>query len=271
MKKMYQILNSLCNGGIMKKRIIATLFSAAILTAPFVTLPAGAINYSDERVERGYVSVSYTAEKEVAPDTAEVSIAIRTDDKKSLQEAVRKNKEISDKVYAYLKGMINSANGDYIKTANFSAAPNYTYSSDKRYLDKYVVSNSIVVHTKSLDKISTMIDKSLTLGATDVNGLDFSLSEKDAVCGELLTTASKQARKRAEIVAAAAGSSISGIKNLDTSCSVNRIGNYNYARNTLMMSKASGAQDSGTPEGASNIEAGVIKVFSSVNASYYLK
>lgn len=271
-KKMFQILNSLCNGGIMKKLIIASLFSAAILAAPFATLPAGAINYSDEKAERGYVSVSYTAEKEVSPDTVEVSIAIKTDDKKSMQEAVRKNKEISDKVYAYLKGMITTANGDYIKTANFSASPSYTYSSGKRFLDKYVVSNSIIVHTKSLDKISVLIDKSLTLGATDVNSLDFSLSEKDAQCAELLANASKQARKRAEIVANASGSTITGIKHLDTSCSVNRAGNFNYARNTLMMSKAAGAmEDAAVPEAAPNIEAGVIKVYSSVNASYYLK
>lgn len=258
----------------MKKLILASMFSLAILSAPFAILPAGAINYSDEKSERGYVSVSYTAEKEVSPDTVEVSIAIKTDDKKSMQEAVRKNKEISDKVYAYLKSMITPANGDYIKTANFSATPSYTYSSGKRFLDKYVVSNNIIVHTKSLDKISILIDKSITLGATDVNSLDFSLSEKDAQCAELLTKASKQARKRAEIVAAASGSSITGIKNLDTSCTVNRAGNFAYARNTLMMEKsAAGAmEDVAIDTGAApNIEAGVIKVFSSVNASYYLK
>lgn len=256
----------------MKKLIIASLFSAAILAAPFATMPAGAINYSDEKVEKGYVSVSYTAEKEVAPDTVQVSIAIKTDDKKSMQEAVRKNKEISDKVYSYLKGMITPANGDYIKTANFSATPNYKYESGKRFFDKYTVSNNIIVHTKSLDKISIIIEKSINLGATDVNSLDFSLSEKDAQCGELLTKASKQARKRAEIVAAASGSSITGIKNIDTSCTVNRAGNFAYARNTLMMAKSAGAmEDSAVPESAPNIEAGVIKVYSSVNASYYLK
>ena len=256
----------------MKKIIIAS-FCAALLTVPFASLPAGAINNVDEASKRGYVSVSYTAEKEVAPDTVEISVAVRTDDKKSMQEASRKNKEISDKVYAYLKSMINPANGDYIKTCNYSASPSYNYSSGKRYLDKYVVSNNIIVHTKSIDKISTLIDKSITLGATDIDSLNFSLSEKDAQCAELLSNATKQARKRAEIVAAASGSAITGIKNIETSCSVNRSGgNFNYARNSLMMAKASGAMEDGAmPEAAPNIEAGVIRIYSNINAKFYLK
>lgn len=255
----------------MKKLIIASLFSVAILTAPLATLPAGAINNSDEKVERGYVSVSYTAEKEVSPDTVEVSIAIRTEDKKSMQEAVSKNKEISDKVYAYLKGMLTTANGDYIKTANFSASPNYIYNSGKRTLDKYVVSNNIIVHTKSIDKISGMIDKSLSLGATNIDSLNFSLSEKDSQCTELLSNAAKQARKRADVVAASSGTTIAGIKNIDTSCSVNRASNYGYIQNSMMRAKSAGAMDAAVPEAAPNIEAGVIKIYSSVNASYYIK
>ena len=79
----------------MKKIIIAS-FCTALLTVPFAALPAGAINNIDEASKRGYVSVSYTAEKEVAPDTVEISVAVRTDDKKSMQEASRKNKEISN-------------------------------------------------------------------------------------------------------------------------------------------------------------------------------
>lgn len=256
----------------MKKIIIAS-FCASLFTMPFLTLPAGAINNVDEASKRGYVSVSYTAEKEVAPDTVEISIAVRSEDKKSMQEASRKNKEISDKVYAYLKENITPANGDYIKTSNYSASPSYTYSSGKRYLDKYVVSNNIIVHTKSLDKISSMIDKSITLGATDVNSLNFSLSEKDEQCAELLSNATKQARKRAEIVAAASGSTITGIKNIETSCSVNRSGgNFNYARNSLMLAKAAGTmEDAAASEGAPNIEAGIIRIYSNINARFYLK
>ena len=163
----------------MKKVIAATMLSSVLLTLPTSTLPAGAVNGIDSTLNKGYVSVSYTAEKEVSPDTVEVSISVKTDDKKSMQEAVRKNKEISDKVYSYLKSVITPANGDYVKTSNFSASPSYIYNNNKRTLDKYNVSNNVIVHTKSIDKISTIINNSLSLGATDVDSLNFLLSEKD--------------------------------------------------------------------------------------------
>lgn len=255
----------------MKKIIAATMLSSVLLTLPTLTLPAGAVNGIDSTTNKGYVSVSYTAEKEVSPDTVEVSISVKTDDKKSMQEAVRKNKEISDKVYSYLKSVITPANGDYVKTSNFSASPSYIYNSNKRVLDKYEVSNNVIVHTKSIDKISTIIDKSLSLGATDVDSLNFSLSEKDSQCADLLSNATKQARKRAEIVATAAGSSVVGIKNIDTTCSLNNSNRYPVYRNSLMMAK-SASMDGAAPEASSvNIEAGTIKIYSNVNASFYLK
>lgn len=255
----------------MKKIISASLLSAVLLTT-CVTLPAGAINgTSDDNKDRGYVSVSYTSEKEVSPDTAEVSIAVKTNDKKTMQEAVQKNKEISEKVYAYLKSAINTSNGDYIKTSNYSASPRYIYNNGKRTLDKYEVSNNIIVHTKSIDKIAVFIDKSLSLGATNVDSLNFSLSEKDTQCADLLSSAAKQARKRADIVAEASGSAVSGVKSIDASCTVNRYNNVPQFRNSLMMAKSASSAD-GTEESApANIEAGTIKIYSNINASYYLK
>ena len=54
----------------MKKVIAATMLSSVLLALP--TLPAGAVNGIDSTLNKGYVSVSYTAEKEVSPDTVEV-------------------------------------------------------------------------------------------------------------------------------------------------------------------------------------------------------
>lgn len=255
----------------MKKVIAATMLSSVLLTLPTSTLPAGAVNGIDSTLNKGYVSVSYTAEKEVSPDTVEVSISVKTDDKKSMQEAVRKNKEISDKVYSYLKSVITPANGDYVKTSNFSASPSYIYNNNKRTLDKYNVSNNVIVHTKSIDKISTIIDNSLSLGATDVDSLNFLLSEKDTQCADLLSSAAKQARKRADIVATSVGSSVVGIKNIDTTCSLNNSSRYPVYRNSLMMAKAESMDGATSETNSVNIEAGTIKIYSNVNASFYLK
>jgi uncharacterized protein YggE len=255
----------------MKRFLIASMFSAALLVVPFASLPAGAVNKSDEvDCKQGVVSVSYTAEKEVSPDTVQISIAVKTTDKYAMQNATKQNKEISDKIYNYLKGAINPANNDYIKTSNYSARPVYLYQDRKQVFDKYEVSNNIIVHTKSIDKIAQMIDKSLTLGATNVDSLNFSLSEKDKYCDELLAKATSEVVKRANVVAGAAGTSVDGVKSLGTSCSLNQYQAVNYARNSLMMAKSAVAEDSAMGS-SSPIEAGVIKVYSTVNGVFRLK
>lgn len=243
-----------------------------VLSALILSLAAGCASAiaTTTGIERGYISVNTTANTEIAPDVAEVSIAVQTYDSKSMQKATLQNKEISDKVMAELKSMINPANGDFIKTSDFSASPVYSYSGNKRTLDKYQVSNSVIVHTKSIDKVGAMIDKAVALGATNVNSLNFSVSNYDAQCEDLLAIAAKKASKRAEAVAKAVPATIAGIRTMDVSCSANNNSRtqYRFMKSNMMTMDAAGA----VPEAAStSIESGVIKIYANVNASYFVK
>ncbi len=251
----------------MKKFLTVGLLVGA-LVFPLTYLPANSV---DTTKDQGFLSVSYSTEKEVSPDTVEFSISVKTTDKKSMQEASRKNKEISNKVYEYLKSNINSANGDYIKTSNYSATPVYVYQNNKRVLDKYEVSNNIVVHTKNMDKVSSYIDKSIELGATNVNSLNFTLSNKDGLCSELLSKSGKQVRNRANVVAGAIGSTVTGIKSVHTSCSLNqRRVSYGYTNMKLM--RVGATMDAAAPETAStDIEAGNITIYANIDAEFYVK
>lgn len=246
----------------MKKYIVALLF--LLLSSAAVQAVTG---YA---IERGYISVNTTANSEVAPDIAEISIAVQTYDSKSMQKATLQNKEISDKVIASLKSMINTSNGDYIKTSDFNASPIYTYSGNKRNLDKYQVSNSVIVHTKSIDKVGAMIDKAISLGATNVNSLSFSVSNYEKQCNDLLNLAVKRAYDRASTVAKAAVTSISGVRTMDVSCSANSVNRsqYRFMKANMLSADAVG----GAVEASStSIESGVIKIFANVNASYFVK
>ena len=222
-------------------------------------------------VERGYISVNTSANAEITPDIAEVSIAIITYDNKSMQKATVQNKEISDKVISTLKSMINTTNGDYIKTANFSASPQYIYKDNKRILDKYQVSNSVIVHTKSIDKVGSMIDKSIALGATNVNSLNFSVSSTEKQCNDLITLASKRAKERVDAALKPLTSSVAGIKSMDISCSTNNTVRPQYRMMKANMMMADGAVAQEAPESATIIEQGVIKIYANVNAQYFVK
>ncbi len=220
--------------------------------------------------EKGYVSASASADKELTPDTVEISVSVVTYDTKSLQEATAKNKEISENVYAALKGMINTANKDYIKTSNFSANPQYTYNNGKKRLDKYRVSNSIIIHTKSIEKVGDMIDKAISLGATDVNNMNFSVSEYENECNALLANAGKKARSQADALIKSVGSEITGVKSLSGSCNSSG-NNTRYRYNMLAKSMNSMDMAEGAAEPATPIEAGVVKIYANVNASFFVK
>ncbi len=219
-------------------------------------------------IERGYISVNTSANTEVAPDVAEISIAVVTYDAKSMQKATLSNKEISENVINALKTMINTNNGDYIKTSDFHASPIYSYSGSKRTLDKYQVSNSVIVHTKSIDKVGEIIDKSISLGATNVNNLSFSVSNYERQCNELLALAVDKAQKRVLAASKAAGTTVDGVRSMDINCSANN----SYQPRMLMANKmmASGEADSVSAV-STTIESGVIKIYATLNASYFVK
>ena len=249
----------------MKKLLSTSLI--ALCAAAFLSTGAMAADVQ----ERGMVSVSTSANTEIMPDVVEISIAVETSDPKSLQKATEENKMISDKVYTALSSMIKKDNGDYVKTANFNASPIYNYNSNKKTLSKYQVSNTIIVHTKSVSDVGKMIDKAISLGATNVNDLRFSVSSYDKQCNDLLVIATKKAYSRANLLVGSAGSSLNGLKSINGSCSTSEASPYQYrmmAKNVMTMDAASGS----APESSSiPIQAGVIKIFANVNASFFVK
>lgn len=241
-----------------------------LISAVIVGLALGcaSVQAISESIERGYISVNTSANAELAPDVAEISIAVKTYDNKSMQKATLQNKEISEQVISTLKSMIDTSKGDYIKTADFSATPIYSYSGNKRNFDKYQVLNSVVVHTKSIDKIGTMIDKAIALGATDVNSLNFSVSNYEAQCNDLLTLAAKKASARANAVAKTVPTTLAGIRSMDVSCSASNSSRPQYK---MLMANRAMMMDSEAAGSSTSIESGVIKVFANVSATYFVK
>ena len=245
-----------------------------VLTAAILAITAGCMatqaNVPTNGIEKGFISVSTSANAELVPDIAEVSIAVITSDHKSMQKATLQNKEISDKVIATLKSMINTLNGDYIKTSDFNASPIYNYSGNKKTLDKYQVSNSVIVHTKNIEKVGSMIDKSIELGATNVNSLNFSVSSYEAKCNDLITLAANRAKERANAALKTVPTTITGVKTMDVSCSENNAyrPQYRMMKSNLMMSNGPVAAEA-APQ--TTIEQGIVKIYANVNASYYVK
>ncbi len=247
----------------MKKSLVIVAVLAMFTASTDLSVQAVTTNN-----DKGIISVSTNANTEVAPDVAEISFAVQTSDAKSMQKATMANKEISDKVYAELKTMINPANGDYIKTSDFSASPVYSYSNSKKTFERYEVSNRVIVHTKSIDKVGKMIDNAIVAGATNVDNLSFSVSNYESQCNDLIAIATKKAKDRAEVIAKSLSTSLLGVSNITTSCSTN---NYNPPRFYMAKNMIADVAAESTISGGTSISNGVVKVNATVNAGFYVK
>ena len=248
----------------MKKTLLA--ITVLSLLAGCATLSTQAVTQTTP--ERGMIHVSTSANTEIAPDVVEISFAVVTSDTKSMQKATVLNKETSDRVLSTLKSMLKTDNGDYIKTSDFSASPIYSYSGSKRNLDKYEVSNRVIIHTKSLDKVGTMIDKAIEAGATNVDNLTFSVSNYDSQCDQLLGIATQKAKTRAGVVAKNLSATLDGIKSFDLSCNAN---NNNTPRLYMAKNMLSAVADEAAGASPTSISGGVVKINANVNATFFVK
>jgi len=242
----------------MKKILTSALVCSVIIAATAFSCRASVVE-KDE----GYISVNASATKEVAPDQAQITVNIETSDK-SLQKASEDNKIAAGKVYSSLKAILNTEKGDYIKTSNYSANPVYICTKDnKKVFDKYVVSNNVVVKTKNIDMVSKLVEKAIEYGATNVNDLQFLVADYDSACNQALAELTKKAYSQAFSIANSINSKIIGTKSISSTCNADNNQRPYYA----MMAKS--PADSNPL--ATQIESGKIKIYASIDASFYVK
>lgn len=237
------------------KKLFALLI--ALFAISFVSLSAIADTIEKET---GFISVNESTTKEVSPNQAEISFAIETSDK-SLKKASEDNKTIAGGVYSALKQILGT--NEEIKTSNYSAKPQYTYTKDnKKILDKYIVTNSIAIKTKKIELVPKLIDTAISQGATNVNNLQFSSTDYDNNCNDILAELTKKTYSQTNAVAKSINAQIIGIKSINATCNQETNPRSVYA----MMAKGSMDGGSATP-----IESGKVKIYANVDASFYVK
>ncbi len=243
----------------MKKALIFTL-------ALYIALSTTCAFTAEE--DRGYIGITTRAEQEFAPNVANFKFYIETSDK-DLDMATEKNKQETQKALEAVKKELDGAKGDSIKTINFSANPEYRYKNGKKEFVQYNVTNGFQVTLKNTDNLGKIISKGLQNGATRVDDLNFSLDNTHNACNNLIKEAVSLSKTRANETAKAAGSYITGIKSINASCS----GDSTYYPQARLMNSAKFATTSAgdTAESSVPTELGTIKMFSTVNAQYFVK
>ena len=237
-------------------------FSLSLMLCLSMLLVAQVCDAADIKEEKGYISLSGSMEREVEPNVARVTFSVVTTGKE-VKKASEENNILTNKIMSALKEITNEET-DKIKTINFSVNPVYERINNNREIINYTVNNSISVETKNVKSVSKLIDTALASGANRFNGLSFSFENDKTACNEMYPIVLKELRTEADILAKAAGTSVSKVKQINASCSTN----MSYSNRMVYAAKSDGMsmESSSTP-----IESGKVKVNVRVNADFFVK
>jgi uncharacterized protein YggE len=148
------------------------------------------------------------------PDRARIDVGVVTQAPQS-QDAAAQNARRVDGVLAALRKALG-ASAD-IKTISYSLNPNYQYQPNGREpkITGYTATNVVRVTLDDLAKIGNVIDGATQAGANQVQSIQFTLRDEQAVRGQALREAALKARAEADALAAALGLKINRIMSVE--------------------------------------------------------
>lgn len=208
------------------------------------------------------ISVNGKGEVLVAADTAVVTLGVTTQNKDVLEAQNTVNAAI-EKIRAAL--IENGIKKEDINTDRLRIYAVYNYLDGVEQLNAYNASSYLAIRTTDMDMVGTIIDIAFEAGANTLNDIVFSASDTEEASAQALTAAVKDARSKAEIMAAAAGLKITGIESITES--------YSYSGDSgLNAFYKNASADAAQAEGASTlVQAAKLQVSASVSIVFEAK
>jgi uncharacterized protein YggE len=188
------------------------------------------------------------------PDTANITVAVVTQGQTALA-AQTENARKTDAVVRAVKSAMG-ANAE-VETSGYSLQPQYTYRQNEQPLIQgYQARNGVNVTLSDLARVGAVIDAATAAGANNVDSLSFTLREDRAARDESLAGATREALRKAQIMAGALGGRVTRIVEVQESGTVQRPPIYT---DQIQMSVAGARQSVPTP-----VEIGTLNVRSQV-------
>ena len=175
------------------------------------------------------------------------------------KQAAQDNANIMTKVKHAVIGA--GAAPDKIETDNYTMYPVYEYDKGKVKSRKYEVNNRMKVVVEDLTKAGAVMDAAISAGANRIENIMFTVRNPGKYKDDALREAAQDARRKADIIAASLGKTVTNIISV-TDNSV-RVSPRNYMMNARMAGGNDMAESVTTP-----MEGGDAKVESSVTVVF---
>lgn len=181
------------------KKLFAILLTLALLTA---------FALADNDAE---LTISGSATISVAADYATARIGVTTTNK-NVGTAMSENAETINAVLAALKEA--GIKEEDIVTNYFDVSTEYNYTASIRRMTGYTVTNSLTVTFRDMTCIGAILDKAAQAGANDIGNISFESSKMAEAADDALIQAFNEAKRRAQLVATAAGKRLGDIEDI---------------------------------------------------------
>lgn len=182
-----------------------------------------------EEIRPPIITVNGEGIVEAQPDRATISVGVVTREKNPSAVQAANAKAATSVINSIIALGIERKN---ISTGNYNFAPVYRYTDNsKKILEGYEATNSVTIIVDDLNLVGKIIDTALNHGANRVDSLNFGLRNKSSYQDEALRLAVLDAKRKAEIAAAALGKNILSVRSVSiNSNSVSAPKNYKMAR-----------------------------------------
>lgn len=157
------------------------------------------------------ITVSGTGETQISADTAIVTLGVNARDRDVLAAQQKVNSTIAA-VRESLTGF--GIPEDCINTDYMNIYALYDYDGDREEVTAYNAGSTLAIKVTDMEKVGRVIDISFAAGANTLNGITFSASDTEAAKAESLRKAVRDAVAKAEVVAEAASTKISGMETI---------------------------------------------------------
>ena len=172
------------------------------------------------------ITVSGIGETQVSADTAVISLGVSARDK----DVLKAQQKVNETIAAIRKALLaQQVAEDCINTDYMNIYAMYEYTGEEEQIAAYNANSTLAIKVTDMDSVGTLIDAAFAAGANTLNGISFSALDTEEAKAESLRKAVADARRKAEVLAEAAGLRITqmeGIAEGGTYSFENSVGNF---------------------------------------------
>lgn len=206
------------------------------------------------------VSVSGMGEIQADPDRATLNLGIEVR-KAKLEDA---RSEVTHAVEALLKLTRDlKIDAKYVRTTRLNIQPQYNWNAQNasRTLIGYLVSRQVEVDLRELDKLGTLLERAVDLGANQIGDPQLDSSRRRDLEREALAKAVEDARLNAEALAKASGAKLGAVRSLSASSA---------ATPPIVMTRMTAMKSAEASDASGTYQSGQLNFNASVQAEYEL-